>query len=240
MLWNDIDYNKYELFLIDLWGTIHNGIKPYDGVVEQLQFLKDNGKKVLFLTNACRTSKCIAKLLNEMGLNSSFYDNIVSAGEVFLQDVENSEYFKSKKAYNIGTGKIEFYGCKTTDKIEEAEYMALSGNIYPFKEEYFEALSFAKNHNLKLLCLNPDLCSNRGNFFHPVCGFLGLYYEKIGGEVIYYGKPYKRVYEYALEVAGINDKSKIIAIGDNNETDIKGANDFGIASYQVKTGLNKK
>ena len=98
MLWNDIDYNKYELFLIDLWGTIHNGIKPYDGVVEQLQFLKDNGKKVLFLTNACRTSKCIAKLLNEMGLNSSFYDNIVSAGEVFLQDVENSEYFKSKKA----------------------------------------------------------------------------------------------------------------------------------------------
>ena len=57
------------------------------------------------------------------------------------------------------------------------------------------------------------------------------------GEVIYYGKPYKRIYEYALEVSGITDKSKIIAIGDNVNTDIKGAKDFGINAYLVDTGI---
>ena len=63
------------------------------------------------------------------------------------------------------------------------------------------------------------------------------YYELIGGEVIYYGKPHKRIYEYALEVSGITDKSKVIAIGDNVDTDIKGAKDFWIDSYLVDTGL---
>ena len=42
-----------------------------------------------------------------------------------------------------------------------------------------------------------------------------------------------------LEVSGITDKSKVIAIGDNINTDIKGAKDFGIDAYLVDTGLKK-
>ncbi len=87
------------------------------------------------------------------------------------------------------------------------------------------------------MCLNPDICTVKGRQIVPETGLLGKYYELIGGEVIYYGKPHKRIYEYALEVSGITDKSKVIAIGDNVDTDIKGAKEFGIDEYLVDTGL---
>ena len=238
MLWKDIDYSKYELFLIDLWGTIHDGIKPYKGAIEQLQFLKENNKKVIFLTNTDRIATKTADFLNEIGITRELYDNIVSSGEVFLYDIEKNKKFKDKKVFNIGEGSLKQYKCNIAEKIEDADFLTLSGSIYPLKEEYFEALSYAKHKKMKVLCLNPDFFFFFGNFLEPQAGFLANYYEHIGGEVIFYGKPFKRIYEYALEIAKFNDKSKIIAIGDNIKTDIKGAKDFGIDSYYVKTGMN--
>ena len=40
------------------------------------------------------------------------------------------------------------------------------------------------------MCLNPDVCTVKGRQIVPETGLLGKYYELIGGEVIYYGKPH--------------------------------------------------
>jgi ribonucleotide monophosphatase NagD (HAD superfamily) len=69
-------------------------------------------------------------------------------------------------------------------------------------------------------------------------GVIGKKYEEMGGKVIYFGKPYKAVYESAMHLAGNTDKARIAAIGDSILNDIKGANDFGIDSYLIPGGIS--
>ena len=46
--------DRYDGFVLDLWGVVHDGQKPYPGVPEALAELKGRGKRVVFLTNAPR------------------------------------------------------------------------------------------------------------------------------------------------------------------------------------------
>src|SRR6185503_15783687 len=47
---------RYDGFILDLWGTIHDGLRPWAGAVECLAELKRRGKRVLLLSNAPRRS----------------------------------------------------------------------------------------------------------------------------------------------------------------------------------------
>ena len=46
--------SKYDAFFIDLWGVIHNGIKPYPGAVEVLENLNTLNKRFVLMSNAPR------------------------------------------------------------------------------------------------------------------------------------------------------------------------------------------
>ena len=164
---------------------------------------------------------------------------IITSGEVFAYDLQHGK-FANKKLFNIVDNyEIEQFGNDVVVSVDEADFVVIAGSEDAISEKPFLLLGQAKLQNKPALCLNPDICTVHGNKIVPAMGFLGKYYELIGGEVIYYGKPHKRIYEYALEVSGITDKSKVIAIGDNVNTDIKGAKDFGIDAYLVDTGLKK-
>ena len=63
-----------------------------------------------------------------------------------------------------------------------------------------------------------------------------MVFEKMGGKVIYFGKPFPEVYKQS---ADINDK-KILCIGDNLNTDIKGANLLNFHSLLISNGIHKK
>jgi ribonucleotide monophosphatase NagD (HAD superfamily) len=64
----------------------------------------------------------------------------------------------------------------------------------------------------------------------------------MGGTVLMAGKPYEPIYNLALQTAGTIagrkiEKSKVLAIGDGPETDIKGAADFGISVVLIADGV---
>ena len=44
--------DNYEIFLIDLWGVVHNGINLFTNVLEVFSRLKQKNKKIVFITNA--------------------------------------------------------------------------------------------------------------------------------------------------------------------------------------------
>ena len=44
--------NNFDLFYIDIWGVIHNGIKLYEEAVNVLSKLDELGKEYILLTNA--------------------------------------------------------------------------------------------------------------------------------------------------------------------------------------------
>ena len=86
----------------------------------------------------------------------------------------------------------------------------------------------------KLICTNPDLTVHRGDVEEYCAGSIAKIFESLGGETIYFGKPYKEIYKMCF-----SKKEKVIAIGDNLNTDIKGANDMKIDSIFITNGVHR-
>lgn len=75
---------------------------------------------------------------------------------------------------------------------------------------------------------------------HPVAtqGAIGFYYEKVfGGKVLYFGKPFVEIFEFAKKVSS-SENDKILMIGDTLWTDVLGAHNAGIDSALVMTGIS--
>ena len=86
-----------------------------------------------------------------------------------------------------------------------------------------------------MICTNPDLIVDRGNVREFCAGSVAMVFEKMGGEVVYFGKPYPEVYNQSTN----NKNKKILSIGDNLNTDIKGANIQNFNSLFISSGIHK-
>ena len=75
---------------------------------------------------------------------------------------------------------------------------------------------------------------HRGNIEELCAGSVAKVFEELGGEVIYFGKPYEEVYKMCF-----NSNEKVLAIGDNLRTDIKGANLIKQDSLFISGGIHK-
>ena len=85
-----------------------------------------------------------------------------------------------------------------------------------------------------MICTNPDLIVDRGDKREYCAGSIAKSFEEIDGKVIYFGKPYPPVYNLSTKI--IN--KKILCIGDNLNTDIKGANIQNFDSLLISNGVH--
>ena len=86
-----------------------------------------------------------------------------------------------------------------------------------------------------MLCTNPDLIVHRGSKTEYCAGTVAALFKKLGGKVIYFGKPYSEIYNFCIK-----KKESILAIGDNILTDIKGANRMKFDSLFITGGIHKR
>ena len=61
--------DNYDLFYIDLWGVIHNGIKLNEQAITVLKQLLKNKKMFVLLTNAPRPNETVRNFLQKMGMD---------------------------------------------------------------------------------------------------------------------------------------------------------------------------
>ena len=87
-----------------------------------------------------------------------------------------------------------------------------------------------------MICTNPDLIVDRGNVRELCAGSVAMVFEKMGGKVVYFGKPYPEVYNNSIE----NLNKKVLSIGDNLNTDIKGANLLNFDSLLISNGVHRQ
>ena len=116
------------------------------------------------------------------------------------------------------------------------DYILCTG-LFDEKEkdlEYYSNL-LKKHTSKKMICTNPDLIVHRGNELEYCAGKIASIFENLGGEVIYFGKPHKEIYNICLDM-----KKKNLIIGDNLRTDIKGANNIGLDSIFIINGCTAK
>ena len=101
----------------------------------------------------------------------------------------------------------------------------------------------ARDRKLTLVCANPDIVVERGDRLIYCAGAIAELYRELGGEVIFYGKPHRPIYERAMELAAKRHHhpislDRVLAIGDSVRTDVAGAHGFGIDCLFVTRGIH--
>ena len=229
-------YDKYDAFFIDLWGVIHNGIQLYAGAIEVLENLYKLNKRFVLTSNAPRPSKNVEKFLLNLKMDKIFAKNIFTSGEAALKSLQQSVY--GKNFYHIGPERDSslfkrFEKNKTS--LKKADFILCTG----FLDNHDESLDFYKDllknyTQIKMICTNPDLIVHRGSKQEYCAGTLAALFQELGGKVIYFGKPYPEIYKFCT-----NTGEKVLVIGDNIRTDIKGANNMKFDSLFITSGVHK-
>ena len=230
---------NYDIFYVDLWGVVHNGITLHKNAIEALEEITKANKDYVLLTNAPRPNKIVKSFLEKMGMNKEIRENVYSSGEAALSYLK--ENLSNDKFFHIGPPRdfdlfLDFKKNKTTD-IKESTYLLCTGLFEEQGEDlnYYKEL-FKEHISKKMICTNPDLVVDRGLKRELCAGSVALVFEKIEGEVIYFGKPFPEVYNQSID----NKEKKVLSIGDNLNTDIKGANLLNYDSLLISNGVHKE
>ena len=230
--------NRYDLFFIDLWGVVHNGIELYENSLDVLDKLTAANKNFILLTNAPRPNVTVIKFLKKLGLKK-YFENVYTSGEAAHKYLIKE--LGKKNFFHIGPPK-DFDLFKNIEKnnvseIEDADYFLCTGLF----EDQENDLNYYKNlltsHiSKKMICTNPDLIVDRGEKREYCAGSVAKSFEEIKGEVIYFGKPHPPVYNLSTKIKNKN----VLCIGDNLNTDIKGANVQNFDSLLITNGIHRK
>ena len=229
-------YKDYDTYVIDLWGVIHNGVKLNLKAIEVVEKLIQNKKKVIFLSNAPRPSKEVKRFLQELNMKDQYLQNIMTSGEAAMLALEKESY--GKFFYHLGPerdnavfSKIK----KNKTSLEKCNFILCTGLFKNHEENLDYYKSLLKDHtSKKLICTNPDLTVHRGNVEEYCAGSIAKIFKSLGGETIYFGKPHKAIYKMCF-----NQQERVVAIGDNLNTDIKGANEMKIDSIFISNGVHR-
>lgn len=241
--------SRYDAFLVDIWGVLHDSAKTYPGAVHCLKQLKASGKSIILVSNAARRSAKLAEELLVFGITPEHYDHIVSSGEVAWNE------FKSRKNqqleqlgsnyYLLGSMKYrltEGLDIKPAREVAQADFLlaiGVSGNPQDTSSEE-PVLQQAARLNLPMVCANPDLKVVRDGVMGIASGAVAQSYQELGGSVIYFGKPHPDIYHSCFRLLKGIYKERIAAVGDALNTDIAGANSVDIDSILITTGIYEK
>ncbi len=240
--------NDYDGFVLDLWGVVHDGHKPYPDAIACLTALKAAGKRVVLLSNAPRRATGVSEAMVAMGIAADLYDGVVTSGELTWRAIKtkNDAWHAKLGRRFVHIGPERDHGLWAgldidwQSKPAEADFVLNTG---PWRDEEqlsdFEAvLAECAGLGLPMICANPDLEVIRGGSRLICAGTLAARYAELGGDVAYHGKPFAAAYEACLTEMALADKSRILAVGDSLITDIKGANGAGIDSALVTSGIH--
>src|SRR6202008_1436795 len=72
---------RYDGFILDLWGVIHDGVAPIPGAIDCLRSLIDEGKRIALLSNAPRRADAVGRRITAVGVPSGLYHEVISSGE---------------------------------------------------------------------------------------------------------------------------------------------------------------
>ncbi|MCB9984011.1 MAG: TIGR01459 family HAD-type hydrolase [Rhodospirillales bacterium] len=242
--------DSYAGFILDQWGVLHDGHKPYDGVVDCLKELKNRKKHIIILSNSGKRADVNKERLKKIGIGPSLYDQIVTSGEMTWQGINNQDegFFVGlgKKAYVISRGGdrsiVDGLEVEVVDDPANADFLIISGTDAPDKtlEDYESALKAAARKGLTALCANPDSRGIMGALSIMGPGTLARRYQDFGGVVHYIGKPHQPIFKHCIRLLQEKEiyPGQTIMIGDTLAHDILGGNLVNIDTCLVKTGLH--
>lgn len=239
---------EYDGFVLDLWGVVHDGVRPYAGARDCLVQLRAAGKRVVLLSNAPRRAEPVRRQLLGMGIGEELYDGVMTSGEasyLLLRDrADERSRALGRAAFHLGPERdrnvLHGLDVEVVERPELATFVLNTGPddyASPTDPAAFDDVLLAcAARRLPMICANPDLEVIRGGVRVICAGTLAARYAAMnGGDVLNVGKPDPLIYRPVLETLGVG---RILAVGDALRTDIAGAAAVGIDACWVLGGLH--
>ena len=238
-----------DVLLSDIWGVVHNGLEAFPEACKALHSHRNRGGTVILITNAPRPADSVQRQLRKLGVADETYDAIVSSGDLTRHYVANHS---GRRVFWLGPERDSsiYRGLDAVlSPLEEADYLVCTGLLddeTETAEDYRPMMLKARERRLSFICANPDIVVERGDRLIYCAGAIAELYRELGGEVIFYGKPHRPIYERAMELAAEQrqgrevSRGRVLAIGDSVRTDLAGAHGFGIDCLFVTRGIHSE
>jgi HAD superfamily hydrolase (TIGR01450 family) len=236
---------RYAAIFCDVWGVLHNGVRPFHAAAEALTRARRNGTIVVLITNAPRPAPGVVAQLASIGVPDTAWDAIVTSGDVTRDLIADGP----RKVFHLGPERdYTLYDGLDVETVEEFEASAvvctgLFDDDTETPDDYADMLRRMRARNLPFVCANPDIVVEKGDRLIWCAGALARDYAQLGGRTYIAGKPHFPIYDAALKAAGTAlgravAKGDVLAIGDGMLTDVKGGVDNGIDVLYVSDGIH--
>jgi HAD superfamily hydrolase (TIGR01458 family) len=224
-----------EGLLIDLDGTVYEGDALVPGAAETVAELRERGIPFLFTTNTSRMSRrAVVERLAGMGLH-------VEPERVLTAPMAGALWLRREGLRRVllllpESSHEDFAGFALVDADAEPEAVVV-GDLGPgFTFERLNSAFRALRAGARLVAIH------RNRFWLPSDGptldagpfVVGLEYAARVDAVLV-GKPAPTFFELAVEELGVG-RDRVAVVGDDPESDIRGAKAAGLLAVQVETG----
>lgn len=240
---------RYDGFIIDLWGVIHDGINAFPAAVDCLHRLRQAGKRTLLLSNVPRPNEPVRQMMRRMGITDALYGDLLTSGEAVRRSLTDPPDLwwaeLGRRVFHLGPERdrpvLAGLPYERVERPSKADFVLNTGpddTRNPTRLDAFEpVLQDCRQHRLPMICANPDLEVIRGGVRVLCAGALAQRYQELGGDVRSLGKPDPAIYQPVLERLGLLP-ARVLAVGDALATDIAGASAVGLESCWVIGGLH--
>lgn len=234
-------------FLMDMDGTIYLGNEIFDGTLDFLALLKEQGKRVGYITN--NSSKAVSQYMEKLAKMG-----IKSQEDEFSTAVHATVHFLNKekpgaKVYVVGTDALKNY-------LREAGFHIVKGYVEPGNPEerpdfvVFGSTTELVYDDLRTICdyvsegvtywvTNPDdvIPVEGGKVIPDVGAFMAFIHAATGKHPqLIAGKPNPCVINMVKEKYGYKNH-EIAVVGDRYDTDLMSAINAGVLSVCVLSGM---
>lgn len=237
---------RYEAWLCDVWGVLHNGVSVFAEAAEACRRFRHDGGAVVLISNSPRPAGAVVAQLDGLGFPRQAFDSLVTSGDVTRALLRAR---RGAAVFHLGPERdlplFEGLDVRLVPP-QEAELVLCSGLFDDTSEgpdDYAALLTELVARGLPMLCANPDLVVERGARLVYCAGALAQAYAALGGCVTYAGKPHRPIYDLALQrlpehVGHAVEPARILAIGDGVKTDMAGAAATGLDALYVASGVH--
>lgn len=238
---------RYDVVFCDIWGVVHDGVAAYAAGCERLRAFRQAGGTVVLVSNAPRRAETVGVILSEKSVPRESWDAIMSSGEISVRHIAAAGI---ERIHHLGPDRdLDLFETVDAERValEDAEAIVATGLINDRIEtgdDYRARLLAPAEKGVPLICANPDLVVDVGGTLLPCAGAIATVYADLGGPVFWAGKPHADAYEAAHaraeELRGETvAKSRILAIGDAERTDVAGAHRFGVDALFIGQGIHR-
>ena len=226
-------------YLIDMDGVIHRGSTLIEGAAEFIHGLSEEGIPYLFLTNnSAHTPLDVAVQLRQFGIETT-PEHVYTSAQATAAFVHRQK--PNGTAFVIGEGGLLAALHEVNYAISrDAPDYVIVGEGRTLNYELVELAHRFVAEGAHLLSTNGDTWCPTDAGPRPGCGAVVALLEAATGRKAYHiGKPNPFMMRAARKIIGLSSE-EVMMIGDNMDTDIRGATELGFQSILVLTGSSSR